>query len=80
MRGPTLLEVNMSNCGYQCYIIGGPYISENPDCPVHGTEARNRERQHDIMMAKIHTILQDVWYRQVSADDGLELIEELLPE
>lgn len=29
-----------------CYKIGGPWIAEDPDCPVHGTEAqRERERQ-----------------------------------
>lgn len=24
----------------QCYQIGGPFIAEDPDCPVHGTEAQ----------------------------------------
>lgn len=68
------------HCGYQCHLIGGPYIAENPDCPIHGVAAREKERMHDMTMAKIHTILQRVWYRELSADDGLELIEELLPE
>lgn len=25
-----------SDCGYGCHIIGGPWIAENPRCPVHG--------------------------------------------
>lgn len=30
----------------ECYKIGGRFIAEDPDCPVHGTEAqRERERQ-----------------------------------
>ena len=24
------------DCGYRCHEIGGPYIAENPDCPIHG--------------------------------------------
>jgi hypothetical protein len=67
----------MMSCGYQCHMIGGPYIAENPACPVHGEEARYRERQHDMKMASIHTILQQVWYREISAGDAMEMIEQL---
>ena len=27
----------------QCFQIGSPFIAEDPDCPVHGTEARRQE-------------------------------------
>ena len=27
------------NCGHRCHEIGGPWIAEDPDCPVHGVEA-----------------------------------------
>ena len=23
-------------CAYRCHEIGGPWIAENPDCPIHG--------------------------------------------
>ena len=26
-------------CAYQCHEIGGPWIAENPECPVHSREA-----------------------------------------
>lgn len=26
----------LSFCGYGCHVIGGPFISENPECPKHG--------------------------------------------
>ena len=26
-------------CEYQCYEIGGPWIAENPNCPIHGPNA-----------------------------------------
>ena len=29
----------------QCYQIGGPFISFDPDCPAHGLEAQAREQQ-----------------------------------
>lgn len=29
-----------SDCGHECFVIGGPFISEDPDCPVHGVNAR----------------------------------------
>jgi hypothetical protein len=32
-----------------CYRIGGPWIAEDPNCPVHGTEAqRKRETARDL--------------------------------
>jgi len=29
----------------QCFQIGGPFISEDPDCPLHGVEAQAREHE-----------------------------------
>ncbi len=26
-------------CLYQCHEVGGPWIAENPACPVHGSDA-----------------------------------------
>lgn len=31
----------------ECYKIGGPFIAEDPDCPVHGTEAQWRREQEE---------------------------------
>lgn len=28
----------------ECYKIGGPFIAEDPDCPIHGREAQEREK------------------------------------
>ena len=28
----------LSDCGYGCHIIGGPWISTNPDCPECNNE------------------------------------------
>lgn len=30
-----------------CYKIGGPWITFDPECPAHGIEAQQRERQQE---------------------------------
>jgi len=37
----------------ECYKIGGPFIAEDPDCPEHGTEARQREERSDDRIAEL---------------------------
>lgn len=27
---------NNPDCGHQCFVIGGPFISHDPNCPIHG--------------------------------------------
>lgn len=58
-------------CRNECYKIGGPWITFDPNCPVHnGT--------NDLQEERIREILNQVWYRDISADDGYDLIESLL--
>lgn len=30
-------------CASQCYVIGGPWIDYDPECPEHGDTARQME-------------------------------------
>lgn len=62
-------------CEYECYLIGGPWISENPDCPKHGSHASCTSNDREESMREI---LHRVWLRDLSADAGYDLIEELL--
>lgn len=32
-------------CEYGCHQIGGPWIAENPNCPIHGEEGQQKERR-----------------------------------
>lgn len=41
------MTITNSNCGRECFIIGGPWISEDPDCPVHGRDAPKPVSQDD---------------------------------
>ncbi len=40
-------------CEYECYQIGGPWIAENPACPVHGAEAQRRDRNLDRIRERV---------------------------
>ncbi len=40
-------------CDYECYQIGGPWIAENPNCPVHGAEAQRRDRDLDLLSERV---------------------------
>jgi len=41
------------NCGYECYQVGGPWIAENPACPIHGHDRQRRDRDLDVLQSKI---------------------------
>ena len=41
------------NCGYECYQVGGPWIAENPACPIHGSEAQRRDRDLDLLSERV---------------------------
>lgn len=47
----------------ECYQIGGPFIAEDPDCPVHGKEAQRRREEYDDAMADMRREL-DAWQRR----------------
>ena len=37
----------------ECYQIGGRFIAEDPDCPVHGTAAQEDQREREADRADI---------------------------
>ncbi len=41
------------NCGYECHQVGGPWIAENPACPIHGPDGQRRDRDLDVLQDKI---------------------------
>lgn len=38
----------------ECFKIGGPFIAEDPNCPIHGREAQQRERDHEDEIASLN--------------------------
>ena len=52
----------------ECYKIDGPWIAEDPNCPVHGTDARRKERERYKLR------------KRISEADTIEKLRELLHE
>lgn len=54
----------------ECYKVGGPFISEDPDCSAHGRDARAREAEQEAEQEA--DALDAMRYRQLRAlHDGL---------
>ncbi len=51
-------------CPNQCHEIGGPWISFDPDCPIHGYEAQkeaeDRENREIKACEEIQTLREKV--------------------
>lgn len=79
-KGSSSKAAGMS-CGYQCFEIGGPWISENPDCPFHGTEAKAREAQALAQEDKIRVLerqLDVVTQMVLKQGDRIAALEQTL--
>lgn len=40
----------LSGCGRGCYVIGGPWITCDPCCPIHGDEAVDASRRAEEIL------------------------------
>ena len=40
-------------CEYRCYEIGGPWVAENPVCPVHGTDAQAEDNRRSSVKEEL---------------------------
>lgn len=53
----------------ECFQIGGPFIAEDPACPIHGESSRGRtERLEEIVQRAIDG--------EITADQAASMIEE----
>lgn len=64
-------------CVYECYMVGRPWIAENPECPVHGVEGQSKARAKEWLDEAMLEVLCRVWNRELSADEGLYAIQLL---
>jgi hypothetical protein len=46
----------MSTCGHHCHEVGGPWIAEDPDCPVHGSHAQEEEAEVDFLREELEAV------------------------
>jgi hypothetical protein len=40
----------------ECFKIGGKFIAEDPDCPIHGAEAQEREQEEETRRTQIKNL------------------------
>lgn len=57
-------------CQYQCYEVGGPWIAENPDCPVHGHEAQAEQNARQWEKERL--------YQQIHEAENIEDLKWIL--
>ena len=50
-------------------MVGGPWISENPNCPIHGVNAPD-----PVDGEEIRGILYRLWCREINADDAYDMV------
>lgn len=41
----------------ECYQVGGPFVAEDPECPVHGHEARRERERREAVVARVRRAL-----------------------
>ncbi len=56
------------DCGHECYRVGGPWIAENPACPIHGADGQRHDRDLDQLS------------EQVEQAESIEELRELMLE
>ena len=65
----------------ECYRIGGPFIAEDPDCPIHGREAQEREKlataEKEEEMGRYEEIMSTLYNLQQTIDRMAARIVEL---
>ena len=54
------------NCSNRCFEIGGPWISEDPNCPIHGIAAQRRQKDADeektVFLERIESLEKRIRY------------------
>jgi len=68
-------------CMCECYQVGGPFIAEDPDCPIHGTERVRLEQIVAIMRTYTREMEAGHWYGRnpgIQEDDYEDIAEEII--
>lgn len=65
-------------CAYGCHEIGGPWIAENPDCPVHGAEGHRQEEEVVAERAATEDRIQELEAAVEALNGKLEAVKDEL--
>ena len=65
----------------ECYQIGGPFIAEDPNCPMHGLDAQAREREAERRAAAARAMVIESEYciDMVRMRQLVRLMAEMVP-
>lgn len=54
-----------------CYKVGGPWVAEDPDCPVHGRDAQLRDQWREDKEQAMQDQIDDLYRRIQRLEDRL---------
>lgn len=68
----------------ECYKVGGPFVAEDPDCPLHGREAQQIEAEYQedrrSLTERIEELEALVESQSLQIYDILKKLDGLTPE
>lgn len=59
--------------GCECYQIGGPFISEDPNCPLHGDG--NAEDQINALRGEVHALTEKLCLLEAALRKRMDELE-----
>ncbi len=68
----------MSDCGHQCHMVGGPWIAENPDCPIHGVDGLDPYEARDVIRELCNMLEGYADPEHIQADELIQRARALL--
>jgi len=66
--------------GCDCYRIGGPFIAEDPDCPIHGREAQEHEKWERAEREEREEAHTELVSRITSLEDEVRALRRLVEQ
>ena len=59
----------------ECYKIGGRFIAEDPDCPVHGTYAQSVQRRNESQIEHVTDLVIQVREMLMAGREDVQILE-----
>jgi hypothetical protein len=61
VAGSRATRLDLTNmCAYECHQIGGPWIAENPECPIHSNNGHRQLIEGIQDPRKLYELLGDL--------------------
>ena len=60
----------------ECYRIGGPFIAEDPNCPIHGYEAQAREKEERAYRESEEEMQNELLARIIALEEKIDAMPQ----